>query len=66
MADLGVMPHVIEAVLNHHGGHRSGVGGIYNRSSYEREVKAALALWADHVGTLVKGSQLKILPLAAS
>ena len=66
MADLGVMPHVIEAVLNHHGGHRGGVGGIYNRSSYERDVKAALALWADHVRTLVEGSERKIVPFAAS
>jgi integrase len=66
MADLGVMPHIIEAVLNHHSGHRSGVSGIYNRSAYEREVKAALALWADHVRSLVDGSERKILPFAAS
>jgi integrase len=66
MADLGVMPHVIEAVLNHHSGHRSGVSGIYNRSAYEREVKAALALWADHLRRLVDGGERKIVPLAAS
>jgi integrase len=66
MADLGIMPHVIEAVLNHHSGHRSGVSGIYNRSAYEREVKAALALWGDHVRTLVEGSERKILPFAVS
>jgi integrase len=66
MADLGVMPHVIEAVLNHHGDHRGGVSGIYNRSSYERDVKAALALWDDHVRTLVEGIERKILPFAAS
>ena len=34
MADLGVQPHIIEAVLNHVSGHKSGVAGIYNRSSY--------------------------------
>jgi integrase len=45
MADLGVAPHVVEAVLNHHSGHRAGIAGVYNRSSYEREVRAALALW---------------------
>jgi len=40
-----------------------GAGGIYNRSVYEREVRAALALWADHVRALVKGGERKIVPL---
>jgi integrase len=57
MADLGVLPHVIEAVLNHQGGHRAGVSGIYNRSRYEREVRAALAMWADHVRSLITGQE---------
>ena len=34
MADIGVQPHVIEAVLNHVSGHKGGVAGIYNRSIY--------------------------------
>ena len=55
MADLGVAPHVIEQILNHQSGHKRGVAGIYNRSSYEREVRAALALWSDHIRTLVEG-----------
>ena len=63
MADLGVQPHIIEAVLNHHSGHKRGVAGVYNRSSYDREVRAALALWADHVRTLVEGGERKILAL---
>lgn len=49
MADLGVQPHVIEAVLNHVSGHKAGVAGIYNRSSYAAEKRAALELWANHV-----------------
>jgi integrase len=65
MADLGVMPHVIEAVLNHYSGHRGGVAGIYNRSSYERDVRAALALWADHIRSIVDGSERKVLSLLA-
>jgi integrase len=52
MADLGIQPHVIEQILNHHSGHRSGVAGIYNRSSYATEVRAALALWSDHISSL--------------
>jgi integrase len=66
MADLKVQPHIIEAVLNHHSGHRAGVAGIYNRSSYSNEVRAALALWADHVRTLVEGGQRKVLAFPPS
>jgi integrase len=33
MADLGVQPHIIEEILNHRGGHKAGIAGIYNRSS---------------------------------
>jgi hypothetical protein len=62
MADLGVLPHIIEAVLNHRG-HKAGVAGVYNRSAYERDVRAALALWEDHIRSLVTGSKRKILPL---
>jgi integrase len=49
MADVGVLPHVIEAVLNHVSGHRAGVAGIYNRSTYATEKRAALELWANHL-----------------
>ncbi len=52
MADLGVQPHVIEAVLNHVSGHKAGVAGIYNRSTYAAEKRAALDLWAAHVQSI--------------
>jgi integrase len=52
MCDLGIAPHVVEQILNHQSGHRRGVAGTYNRSSYEREVRTALAVWADHVASL--------------
>jgi integrase len=55
MADIGIAPHVVEAVLNHYSGHRAGVAGVYNRSPYEREVKAALVRWSEHVRDLVEG-----------
>jgi len=64
MADIGVQPHIIEQILNHQSGHKAGPAGIYNRSSYEREVRAALALWADHVRTLVDGGERKVIPYA--
>ena len=65
MADIGIQPHVIEAVLNHISGHKAGVAGTYNRSSYSREKKAALALWADHVHAVVEGGGKKIVPIRA-
>src|SRR5262249_53984768 len=59
MADIGVLPHVIEQILNHVSGHRAGVAGIYNRSAYEREVRAALAMWEDHIRSLAEGGASK-------
>jgi integrase len=56
MAELGVLPHIIEAVLNHVSGHRAGVAGIYNRARYEPEVRAALERWAAHVATIAGGA----------
>jgi integrase len=50
MADrLGVLPHIVEAVLNHSSGHRAGVAGIYNRARYEADMRAALDRWAVHL-----------------
>jgi integrase len=60
---LGVLPHVIEAVLNHVSGHKAGVAGIYNRATYEREVRSALLLWADYVRAIVEGNERKVVPL---
>ena len=58
MADIGVQPHIVEAVLNHLSGHRTGVAGIYNRATYAVEKRAALKLWAAHIRKLVEGGVL--------
>jgi integrase len=63
MADLGVGPHIIEAVLNHISGHKAGVAGIYNRASYDREKREALNLWAEHVLSIVEGRASVVIPL---
>jgi integrase len=63
MAELGVPPHIIEAVLNHVSGHKHGVAGIYNRATYEPEKRHALALWADHLLAIVEGRKRVVVPL---
>lgn len=63
MAELGVQPHIVETVINHRGGHKSGVAGVYNRATYDTEVKRALAVWADHLLSIVEGAERKVLPL---
>ena len=67
MADIGIQPHIIEAALNHFSGHRRGVAGIYNRSTYALEVKSALERWSNHVLALVEGraSNIVAMPLQA-
>jgi hypothetical protein len=57
MGNLGIQPHIIEAVLNHYSGARRGVAGLYNKSPYEREVKTALLRWSEHVLALVEGRE---------
>jgi hypothetical protein len=53
MVEAGVPPHVVELVVNHVGGARAGVAGVYNRSEIER--RAALELWAARVAGTVSG-----------
>lgn len=50
MNELGVAPHVVEAVVNHVSGRaKAGVAGVYNRAIYATEKRAALKAWADHL-----------------
>jgi integrase len=63
MADLGVQPHVIEAVLNHISGHKAGVAGVYNRATYAAEKRQALDMWGAHVVDLAEGRESNIVPL---
>ncbi len=54
---LGVMPHIVEAVLNHISGHRSGVAGTYNLANYDGQKAVALRKWSDHIEALVTGKR---------
>jgi integrase len=61
MAELGVLPHVVEAVLNHISGHKKGVAGTYNRAVYANEKRIALDMWGQHVMRLVEGREAKVV-----
>lgn len=66
MAELGVAPWTVETVLNHRSGHKAGVAGVYNRATYEAEVRQALALWADHLLSIVAGTERKVVSLRSA
>ncbi|MGL4237422.1 MAG: hypothetical protein ACRCSW_15260, partial [Tabrizicola sp.] len=50
---LGVRFEVTEAVLNHVGGSRAGVAGIYQRHDWKAEKREALDLWNDHIVSIL-------------
>jgi len=64
-AEIGIQPHVIEAVLNHISGSKAGVAGIYNRALYEPEKRAAMDRWADQLLAWVEGRETNVTPLRA-
>lgn len=66
--ELGIQPHIVEAVLNHVSGARAGVAGNYNRAEYREEKRRALEAWAKHVEDLVRGESSRasnVIRLAA-
>lgn len=65
MAEIGIRPHVIEAVVNHVSGHRAGVAGVYNRATYAVEKRAALQAWADHLDALLGRGEPRVVALRA-
>ena len=60
--ELGVQPHVVEAILGHHQG---GVASIYNRASYLREMRQALDMWSERIAAIAEQREAKIIPLRA-
>jgi integrase len=63
MAEIGIQPHIIEAVLNHISGHKGGIAGVYNRATYETEKATALTRWAEQVAAIVEERKSKVTPL---
>ena len=64
MGDLKVAPHVVERILGHAFG--DTVARTYNRSLYDNEVRAALAVWEAHILSLVEGGERKVLPFSTA
>jgi integrase len=64
MAEIGIEPHIIEAVLNHISGHKGGVAGVYNRARYTEATRIALQRWAAHVEAITQDRDgSNVLPL---
>jgi integrase len=61
LGKLGVPPHVAELVINHAKG---GIQAVYDKHRYEHEVKQALALWAEHVASIIDGNS-KVVAMTA-
>jgi integrase len=53
MAAAGFGPEVVERVLNHVSGVRSGLVGVYQRHEYREQRRAASLAWANRVAALV-------------
>jgi integrase len=53
MAEINVLPHVVEQALNHQSGHKGGIAGVYNRSKMTDAVREGLQKWADHLDHIV-------------
>ena len=53
MQRLGVRLEVIERVLNHSGGSFAGIVGVYQRYSYDDEMRAALSAWGAHIDSII-------------
>jgi integrase len=51
--DLGVEPHIVEALLNHYSGHRASSAGVYNLAKYLPQMRNVLALWERYVALLL-------------
>jgi integrase len=56
---FGVLPHVVEVILGHAGGHKAGVAGTYNKALYLDERRRALERWGAHIMELVTGKRAK-------
>jgi integrase len=55
MNEMGIDSRVVETIVNHWSGHRSGIAGRYNHAKYWKQVKQALEAWAQTVRNVADG-----------
>ena len=60
MGELGVQPHIVEAVLNHY------ERNPYNHAAYESDKASAWARWTQHVTDIAAGKTQKIVALRSA
>jgi len=63
MNEIGIPPWIVEAVLNHVSGHKSGIAGVYNRATHEAEKANALSRWDAAVAAIIEGRDSNVTPL---
>jgi integrase len=55
MHEIGLAPHVVEAIVNHVSGHRGGIAGTYNKAAYREPKRVGLQRFADWLEATVAG-----------
>jgi integrase len=55
--ELGIAPHVIEAIINHITGTIKGVARTYNRATFAKPKKIALDAWAAYIHALIEPAE---------
>jgi integrase len=61
MARLGAPVEVVEKILAHRSGTFRGIVGVYQRHSFQPEMRAALERWSEHVERLVSGTPAAVV-----
>jgi integrase len=62
LSKLGVLKDIAERCVNHS---RERIVDTYDTHNYRPQIAQALALWADHVESIVNGRQTKIVSIAS-
>jgi integrase len=65
MHEIGIQPHVVEAVINHVG-HKAGTPGVYNKAVYTKEKITALLRWSEYLFAVIEGRGSKLLTFPTS
>lgn len=56
LSELGVLPHVVEKMLNHASGTIKGVAAIYNRHRFITEMRGAVGLWETRLKVILSSA----------